>query len=178
LPSWGAVGALPFAATHPMFRVRGPGGGRNPSRSGSVSMRHVIGLTFGCALVLTAAAASHAQDSARFDGNWAVTLHCPRAPDGALAFTFHFDGTVSGGKLHAQFGQPGASPSLALDGPIQPTGDAALIANGVTGRGQYNINETQRGVPYTYPVSAHFEAARGTGQWVTSRVCVFTFTQD
>ena len=138
-------------------------------------MRRVIGFALCAALSVAGAAAARAQD-ARFDGNWSVVLHCPRSPDGALPFTFRFAGTVAASELHAQFGQPGASPSLTLDGPIQPNGDAALTANGVTGHSQYNIDQTQRGVPYTYPVSAHFEATGGTGQWITSRTCVFTFT--
>jgi hypothetical protein len=141
-------------------------------------MRRVIGLAFGLALGLAGAGAAHAQDSARFDGDWAVVLHCPHSSDGALPFTFGFIATVAGGTLHGANGVAGRPGWLSLDGPIQSSGDAALIANGLTGDSKYNIKQTQRGVPYRYPVSAHFEAASGTGQWVSRRVCVFTFTRE
>ena len=96
-------------------------------------MRRVIGFALGLASTMAYADMVFAQDAARFDGNWNVVLACPDSPDGARAFTFRFGATVSGGKLHAQFGQLGASPSLTLDGPIQRSGDAILQAKGITG---------------------------------------------
>lgn len=140
-------------------------------------MRRGLGIIVAGGLA-AAAAAAQAQDAARFDGDWAVVLHCPRSPDGALPFAFRFPARVSGGVLHGENGVAGQPRWLALDGPIRPNGDAALVANGITGQSAYNLNGTGRGVPYRYAVSAHFEASSGTGQWVTTRTCVFTFSRS
>jgi hypothetical protein len=114
----------------------------------------------------------------RFDGAWSVILACPKAPDGALPFTFRFAATVTGGVLHGENGAAGHPGWMVLDGPIQPDGGAALNARGLTGGPAYNVNNTARGVPYRHDVTAHFNGAGGTGQWVTNRVCDFTFTRN
>jgi len=113
-----------------------------------------------------------------FDGSWDVTLVCPRAPDGALPFTFELTGDVKDSVLHAEHGAPSRPGWLSLDGPIQPDGDAKLDANGLTGKSKYNIDQTTQGVPYHYIVTAHFDGSRGTGSWVTNRTCDFTFTRQ
>ena len=126
-------------------------------------------------LLLTCAAL--AAPSAPFDGNWSVRLACPQAPDGAMPFTWDFSGAVRGSVLHATHGQSGQPAWLSLSGRIGPDGSAALTAQGITGTQGYNVNHAGRGVPYRYPVTAHFDPSRGNGFWTTSRRCDFTFTK-
>jgi hypothetical protein len=137
-------------------------------------------LRFVCGLLLAlwgTGAYSAAPDASPYDGKWGVVLHCPRAPDGALPWTFYFTAEVTGGILHGEHGVAGRPGWLSLDGPIAPDGAANLEARGLTGDPHYNINQTAQLIPYRYDVSARFEAARGTGNWVTTRVCNFTFTR-
>jgi len=112
---------------------------------------------------------------AQFDGRWDVILACPKAPDGALPFTFEFPADVKDAMLHGEYGLAGQSGWLSLDGRIRPDGAANLEAHGLTGQSNYNINHTAQSVPYEHDVAAHFDASRGTGNWVTSRTCDFTF---
>jgi hypothetical protein len=128
-------------------------------------------------LAALGATAVEAADPGRFDGSWAVTLACPGSPDGAVPFTFRFVANVKDGVLHGENGQAGQPGWMSLDGPIQPDGAAVLDANGIAGHAAYNINATQAGTPYHHSVTAHFDAARGTGQWVTVRACDFTFVR-
>jgi hypothetical protein len=123
---------------------------------------------------VAAAGAAHA-DGGPFDGRWTVTLACPDSPDGARAFGWDFEGEIKGGMLHAERGQSGRPAWMSLDGLVQPNGDAALQARGVTGSAAYSIDQTARGTPYVHAVTAHFDGARGAGSWTTNRVCDFTF---
>jgi hypothetical protein len=66
---------------------------------------------------------------------------------------------------------------MSLDESIRDDGAADLVAQGVTGAGAYNINQTARGLPYRHPVTARFDGGQGQGQWTTTRVCRFTFTR-
>ncbi len=141
-------------------------------------MRRVIGFACCLALTLAGAAAAHAQDAARFDGAWNVVLFCPRSADGALPFTFRFAATVTNGTLNGVNGVAGHPGWMTLDGQINPDGAANLDADGLTGNAAYNVDQTQRGVPYHHPVTARFDATRGTGQWTTTRTCDFTFTRQ
>jgi hypothetical protein len=104
-----------------------------------------------------------------------VILVCPKVPDGALPFTFEFTAAVKDPVLHGEHGFAGQPGWLSLDGRIQPDGAANLAARGLTGHPNYNINRTAQGVPYEHDVTAHFDASRGTGNWVTTRICDFTF---
>jgi hypothetical protein len=112
-----------------------------------------------------------------FDGRWAVNLACPKAPDGALAFTFEFSADIKDNVIHGEHGQADKPGWMSLDGTIQAGGDANLQARGLTGGTDYNINHAQSGIPYTHPVTAHFDASQGAGKWVTFRTCNFTFTK-
>ena len=134
---------------------------------------------FGLSMVLEGLSAlAQGTGDSRFDGRWSVILQCPPAPDGALPFTFKFMAEVANGTLHGQYGTPGQPASLSLDGPIQPTGAAHLIARGMTGQSAYNINQTSRGVPYQYDVDARFAGGQGTGSWVAKRTCNFSFAKQ
>lgn len=112
-----------------------------------------------------------------FDGRWAVNLVCPQSSDGAKPFTFEFSADVKDSVIHGEHGQADKPGWMTLDGSIQPNGDADLEARGLTGGAGYNINHAGTGMPYTHPVTAHFEASQGSGRWVTSRTCNFEFTK-
>jgi hypothetical protein len=116
-------------------------------------------------------------DAGRFDGAWDVAVDCPASQDGAAPFSFDFTAVVRGGVLHGERGVAGQPGWMSLDGPISPDGAASLQARGLTGATQYSIGGAARGVPYRHPVAAHFDGARGAGQWVTIRTCPFTFTK-
>jgi hypothetical protein len=131
-----------------------------------------------CLASMLGATTTKAQKTNLFDGDWHVTLACPRAADGALPFTFHFAATVTMSVMHGENGTAGHPGWMVLEGKILPNGDAALEAHGLTGQSAYNINQTERGVPYRHPVTAHFEAMRGAGQWNANRICDFTFTRQ
>jgi hypothetical protein len=132
----------------------------------------------------SANASSATPDAGRFDGKWAVTLVCPKAPDGALPWTNEFVAVVKGAMIHGEHGLTGQPGWLSLDGRIQPDGAANLEARGVTGDTAYNINQTVPHVPYKHDVTAHFDASRGTGNWRAFqsngqvRICDFTFTRQ
>lgn len=138
-------------------------------------MRHSILFMVGVLLELWSAVASAQSSSAVFDGTWDVTLVCPASEDGAKPFTFNFTAQVKDSMLHGENGNAGQPGWMVLDGPIQPDGSATLNAHGLTGGAQYNISSTNQGVPYHHVVTAHFDGARGTGSWVTTRTCDFTF---
>jgi len=141
-------------------------------------------LLFGLLSASGSASASAAADSGRFDGRWGVILVCPKAPDGALPFTFEFTAAVRQAMLHGEHGLAGRPGWLSLDGAIQPDGTANLEARGLTGDPHYNINQTTQAVPYEHDVSARFGASRGAGNWRAlqsngqTRTCDFTFTRQ
>lgn len=116
-------------------------------------------------------------DPAGFGGKWEVTLVCPKSPDSALPFTWAFPAAVTHAMLHGEYGTPRGPGWMALDGNIQPNGDASLKTHALTGRSAYNLENTSRGVPHMHPVTAHFDGSPGKGTWAATRTCVFTFTR-
>ena len=132
----------------------------------------------------SASASAAPADGARFDGRWGIVLVCPKAPDGALAWSFQFPADVKDGVLHGERGTAGQPGWLTLDGRIQPDGAASLDARGLTGGAKFNVNQTFVGVAYQHDVTAHFDAARATGSWRAAqsngqtRTCDFTFTKQ
>jgi hypothetical protein len=127
-----------------------------------------------------AAAAAFAQaaqaDPSPFDGDWDVQLSCPPTQDGrAMAFSFEFAAKVKDGVLHGERGDAGQPGWMQLDGPINPDGTAALIAEGLTNLPSYALYGVQKGTHYKHPVQAKFERAHGTGSWTTIRTCTFAF---
>jgi len=75
-------------------------------------MRGWIPLLATTSTILSAAAWADGSpmDVSPFDGRWAVTLTCPRSPDGALPFRFDFPAEVKSSALHGEngvAGQPG-----------------------------------------------------------------------
>ena len=74
-----------------------------------------------------------AQES--FDGAWRGVITCaPHAEDGgARGYSYGFPAQVKNGVFHAERKAEDAPGSLRIDGPIQPDGNADLIAKGLTG---------------------------------------------
>jgi hypothetical protein len=149
-----------------------------PAIKGQLKMWRGQGLTSGLLLVLwSAAAMAQTSGAGGFDGSWGVYMACPRTTDAAPYFK-QFAASVKGGVMHGEFGVAGKSASMALDGTIRPDGSATLDAHGLTGPTQYNIRQAPEGMPFHNVVTAHFEGARGTGTWVTTRTCSFIFTRQ
>lgn len=121
--------------------------------------------------------ASPAADGGRFDGNWDVTLACPKGPDGAQPFTWEFAAEVNGSLLHSEHGAQGQPAWMSLEGSIGADGVADLLAKGLTGFADYNLNHAARGIPWQHPVTAQFEEDRGKGHWLAPRTCEFTFVK-
>jgi hypothetical protein len=72
----------------------------------------------------------------QFDGRWTLTLKCPKAPDGAKAYTHIFDVNVKDGMLDGDYVVPGQNNGhFHLNGPIRPDGSAYLHMSGETGKG-------------------------------------------
>jgi hypothetical protein len=125
--------------------------------------------------------ASFAADdqASRFDGNWDVTLTCPRTADGrALGYSYEFSARAKDGLLQGERGIPGKPGWLSLTGPIKSDGSAALIAEGVTNLPAYALYAVERGTHFKHAVSAQFEATRGSGSWITIRTCTFDFEKQ
>jgi hypothetical protein len=72
-------------------------------------MRRAPGLTIllGCVALqvpLPAIGQPAATSGTRFDGQWAVTLVCQAASDGAAGYIFHFPAEIKNGVLHGENG--------------------------------------------------------------------------
>jgi hypothetical protein len=130
----------------------------------------------GAILLLSCAMCAGAADVATFDGKWDVTLNCPKSSDGAMPFAWEFMAEVKDSAIRGEHGTKGQPLWLLLDGKIGPEGAASLMAHGVTGPSVYAVNHSAQGVPYEHAVTAKFDGQRGTGSWVTTRTCNFTFT--
>ena len=126
------------------------------------SMRNPFGLrwlaTLGLALV-----PGTALSTGPFDGSWSVVVACAQAPDGAKAYRWNFTAQVRDGSFLGQYNQPGSIPSGTLSGQIQPTGNAHLTMDGLTGDPDYNLRRVHAGTPIHYTATAQFTARSGTG---------------
>jgi hypothetical protein len=115
--------------------------------------------------------------AAPFDGTWSVTQECEPAPGGARGFKWLYDATVKDGWLLGQYGSKDKPSSLTLAGRVQADGTAALMASGLNGKSEYTVGFGQPGEKFSYPVSARFEATRGTGIRTQGRTCRFSFVK-
>lgn len=127
-------------------------------------------------LAVTAFLQTPAQ-AASFDGTWSVTQECEPAPGGARGFKWLYDAKVKDGRLVGQYGTKDKPSSLTLTGQIQADGTAALKASGLNGKSEYTAGFGQPGGTFSYPVTARFEATRGTGIRTQSRTCRFSFVK-
>lgn len=113
-----------------------------------------------------------------FDGAWAVTIVCAKAPDGALGYTWAFSADVHNGALLGRYGAPGAVSSGTLSGQINSSGDAVLSVHGLTGNNRYNVGHVNQGTPFHYTANVHFDRAHGTGKRNELRECQLNFVKQ
>jgi hypothetical protein len=115
--------------------------------------------------------------AASFDGAWSVTQECEPAPGGARGFKWLYNAKVTDGVMVGQYGTKDQPSSLTLTGRIQADGTALLRAAGLNGKAEYTVGFAQPGEKFSYPVSARFEATRGTGLRTQGRTCKFSFVK-
>jgi hypothetical protein len=113
-----------------------------------------------------------------FEGKWIVDIVCADAPDGARGYKWLFTAQVQDGALLGQYHQPGTVPSGTLSGKIQPDGDALLSMTGLTGNPNASVGQVDRGTPFHYTATAHFDGDHGTGKRNESRVCTLNFLKS
>lgn len=121
------------------------------------------------------ALASVSADAASYDGSWGTTVQCPREPGGGEGYVWRFVSTVSGGRLHGQYGVPGQSPSATFDGAVDAGGAGSVTVTGISGSSKYNIANARGGSPIRFEATIRLAGTRGTGQRVSGRVCDLTF---
>jgi len=142
--------------------------------------RRPLGLNLAWAMLALMACQATPPASAEhpFDGSWAVTVSCPTAADGALAYIYRFGGEVRGGVLTAQNGREGTPGYLQLRGAIRPDGTGTLAAEGVTGQAEYVVGGVGTMRRYTYTVPVRFEGAAGNGRRTEARICDLNFRRQ
>jgi hypothetical protein len=144
-------------------------------RPGGRAQRAVL-----AAVVCLAASAGASAQASRFDGDWQVTMNCPPhnvSDDDAKGYTHRFPARVVDGVFTGTHGKDGEPGWHFLRGAIKPDGDAVLRLDGIVNNPRYAIHDAPQGKLYSYRVKAHFEAAAGSGQRLTGRVCTFQFTR-
>ena len=119
-------------------------------------------------------ASSYAQS---FDGEWSVLQVCETTQEGARGFTWRYAATVKSGHFVGQYRNTGQSPSMTLEGQINPDGTASFAARGISGSADFNQKFAASATPIAFQVTAKFAGTTGTGDRVGSRACKFTFTK-
>ena len=143
-------------------------------------MRRLPLLAVAAAVAASAVATSVAAQATPFDGAWKVTLSCPphnASDDDAKGYTHRFPGEVTNGQLRAVHGKEGEPGWHLVTGRIAADGSSTLQVDGIVNNEKYAINNAQRGKTYKYRVKAQFDAASGSGERLTGRVCHFTFAR-
>ena len=120
-------------------------------------------------------AAAQPGPASPFDGNWAVTLVCPAASDGARGYTYRFPAIVGNAMLQAENGVRGTMEWLLVEGRIGPDGAALLSAQGLTGNPAGSVGRVAAMTPYAYHVRARFTPSHGEGTRVETRPCTMAF---
>jgi hypothetical protein len=129
------------------------------------------------AVTIALCTAPRAFAAGAFDGDWSVSLTCAPTSDGAFSYNYQFPAQVRDGVLHGEHGKQNTPGWLALDGKIEADGSAMLRANGLSNSPAFAVGHEDRATPYSYDVSAHFDATSGTGQRLTARRCDFVFAK-
>jgi hypothetical protein len=117
-------------------------------------------------------------EAASFDGTWSVLQVCDSTQEGARGYTWRYDATVKDGHLLGHYRNKGQSPSLTLEGQINPDGTATLVAEGTSADSDHNIKFAPPMSPISFRVAAKFEAAAGAGSRLGGRSCKFTFKKQ
>ena len=125
---------------------------------------------------LGAIPASHAAGT--FDGNWNVTLSCPKGAVGTSGYRYQFPAEIQENVLHGEHGDRDAGGWLTLDGKLEPDGSATLVAQGVTAPSSRAMSRANSKTPYSYEVSAQFDATSGSGSRTTARKCDLVFVKE
>ena len=131
-------------------------------------------LCLGSMLVLVTVVGAQA---APFDGTWSVLQVCDATKEGARGYTWRYDADVKDGHFLGRYRNQGQSPSLILEGQIQPDGTAVLQANGISADSDHNINFAPPQTPISFRVSARFDGNKGSGTRLGVRSCKFTFSK-
>ena len=126
-------------------------------------------------LVLASMGSAHA---ATFDGTWSVLQVCDTTEEGARGYTWRYDAEVKNGHLVGQYRNKGQSPSMTLEGQLQPDGSATLQAQGISADAEHNVKFAPPQTPISYRVAAKFDGNKGSGSRLGSRVCKFTFSKQ
>ena len=113
-----------------------------------------------------------------FDGTWSVLEVCDTTAEGARGYTWRFDAKVTDGHFVGQYRTKGQSPSMTLEGTLQPDGVANLAATGISGDSDHNLKFAAPQTPISYRVSAKFSGTSGTGDRMDARRCKFTFKKQ
>ena len=117
--------------------------------------------------------AAHAAGT--FDGDWNVTLTCPKNDGGTSGYRYQFPAEIQQNVLHGEHGDRDASGWLTLDGKLEPDGSATLVAQGLA---PSSLGHANTKAPYSYEVSAQFDATSGSGSRTTARKCDFMFVKE
>lgn len=128
--------------------------------------------------VLLLLATIQSAQAASFDGTWSVLQVCETTSEGARGYTWRYDADVKNSRLVGQYRTKGQSPSMTLEGQIQPDGTATLQAHGISGDADHNLKFAPAQTPISFRVAAKFEGSKGTGMRLGSRVCKFTFSRQ
>ena len=134
-------------------------------------MRAVLGTL----LLLATSGNTHA---ASFDGTWSVLQVCETTSEGARGYTWRYDANVKDGRLVGQYRTKGQSPSMTLEGQVQPDGTATLQAHGISGDAEHNVRFAPAQTPISFQVAAKFDGRKGSGNRLGSRTCTFTFSKQ
>ena len=129
----------------------------------------------GVALCISLAGTAIAHAAGTFDGDWNVTLTCPKVAGGASGYRYQFPAEIQENVLHGDHGMRDAAGWLTLDGKLEPDGSATLVAQGLTSSPP---GRADRQTPYTYEVSAQFDATTGSGSRTTTRKCDVVFFKE
>jgi hypothetical protein len=113
--------------------------------------------------------------AAPFDGIWSVTQECEPAPGGARGFKWLYDATVKDGRLLGR--QQGQAVVPHARRASRGRRNRGPDASGLNGKSEYTVGFGQPGEKFSYPVSARFEATRGTGIRTQGRTCRFSFVK-
>ena len=140
-------------------------------------MRHACVIVLILAASLPARAQPSDAGSARFDGEWMVTMTCPNNTEKSAArgYKRQFPARVKDGILSGEIGAAEAAGWLRIDGRIGADGSALLDAHGRTGDPDYAVAQPPPSSPYAFHIEARFDAGHGSGRRVEQRVCSFAF---
>ena len=121
-------------------------------------------------------ASGNAGATKAFDGNWSLTVECPKDAT-ALGYSYTLSTDVKDGVLHGEHLTSDVPGWMVIDGKIGSDGNAILNAHGLTAAPVFSDNQVKRNTPFAYTVDAHFDGTHGTGKRLEGRTCNLTFAK-